>query len=66
MKGHSWFITQLVFPLTMNALCWPVVFGLWLTGRLTPLERSCQWWKFAAIAVMAGVGNLVNAWPQVG
>lgn len=64
MKGHSWFITQFVFPLTMLLVCFPVACAARWCGLITPKERSCPWWKFAVLALMGGVGNFVNAWPQ--
>lgn len=64
MKNHDFFITQIVFPATVNVLCWPVVLFLRCTGRLTPEERATPRWKFAVLALMAGCGNLANAFPQ--
>lgn len=64
MKNHDFFVTQIVFPVTVNLISWPIVAVLACTGRLTAEERATPRWKFAALALMAGTFNLANAFPQ--
>jgi len=48
----------------MNLVCWPIVLVAQKLGHVPAENHSCPWWKFAALAVMAGFQNFVNAWPQ--
>jgi len=66
MKGHSWFITQFVFPLTMLLVCFPVACATRWCGLITPKERSCPWWKFAVLALMELPGSLLTVLGQLG
>lgn len=64
MKDHDFFITQVVFPLSINVMCWPAVWLLIRLGKVSAAERATPRWKFAVLALAAGGGNLINAFPQ--
>jgi len=65
MRGFEWYLSQVIYPVSVCLATWPVVWFWFIFYKdyISESQRNFAKWKYFALAALAGLSNLLGFLP---